>query len=222
MRYFVAVICFALVAALAIWPELRFDNISLALLVVAIVAILLPEFRVAFGRVKKLKLGEFEVELAERLKELAGNTEAVESSLIRKNRESIVTEPREEEIARWLATAGSDPRASLLVLAIEIEKTVRDIAQAADVPESKRPYPLSRQLTMLAEREFIDPRIVPLFRDFWTIRNSVVHGHHFELSEGKLYELVELGLRILRLLRAGAGRVSNPSENGQRDSSFMY
>jgi hypothetical protein len=221
VRYIIAVFCIGVIAARAIWPELRFDNISLALLVVAVVASLLPELRGALGRVKKVKVGDVEVELGEKLKALAGKTEAVESSLAQEKRQPIIPEATDDEVSIWLTSAGSDPRAALLLLAIEIEKTARELATAAEIPQSSRPYPLSKQLAVLAERQVIDPRIVPLFQDFWSIRNSVVHGHHFELSEGKLYELVEFGLRILRLLRTGSGPLQSGLDAASPESNFI-
>lgn len=202
MRYIVAAICVGLIGVRAVWPEVRFDNISLTLLIVAALATLLPELRVALQRVKKVKFGDFEVELAEKLKALASGTEEVESSVAQQDRQPLAVEPSYSNVESWLAAAATSPRASLVLLAIEIEKAVRDLAMAAKIPEAKRPL-LTRHIGILAKRGVIDERIVPLFRDFWAIRNSVVHGQHFELSEGKLYELLELGLRIVRLLRAG-------------------
>lgn len=209
MRYIVVAICVGLMAVRAVWPEVRFDNISLTLLIIAAVVVLLPELREALEGVKKVKIGKFEFEIVEKLKALASDTEKVESSVAKQDLQPIVLEPSYSNVEAWLAAAATNPRASLVLLAIEIEKTIRDLATAAKIPEAKRPL-LTRHIGILAKRGVIDERIVPLFRDFWAIRNSVVHGQHFELSEGKLYELLELGLRIVRLLRASAS--SSPKE----------
>ncbi len=212
MKYVVIAICAVIIVVRSLWPEVRFDNISLILLIVAAFPFLLSEFRGVLGRVKKVKVGDFEVELAEKLNALAGKTEAVELSVSQEDRQPLdVEQPRDDNVASWLVAAGSDPRASLVLLAVEIEKTVCDLAVAADIPESRRPL-LSRHISVLAQRGVLNQQIVPLFREFWAIRNLVVHGQHFELSEGKLYELLELGIRIVRLLRAGSGRVADRSE----------
>lgn len=221
MRYAVALACFALIVARAIWPDLRFDAISLALLVVAAAALLVREWQELVGRIKKVKVGEVEVEFAEKLKDLANKTQSLETSLLEDKRIAVVREPPGGDIPHWMAMAGSDPRASLLLIGIEIEKTVRDIAAAAEMQLPSRPYPLSTQLAALGERELIDPRVVPLFTEFWAIRNAVVHGQHFEISEGKLYELVELGARILRMLRLKPCDRSTGSDNSDRGANFI-
>jgi len=63
MRLVVAITCFGLIIARAVWPEIRFDNISLTLLAITALAVLLPELRKHLGPVKTVKIGPFEVEL---------------------------------------------------------------------------------------------------------------------------------------------------------------
>ena len=81
MRYIIGIICVALIAIRAIWPNFRFDNISLILFFIGSIVLLFPELREVIARVKKLKLGKFEVDLGEKLKELAANTENVEANV---------------------------------------------------------------------------------------------------------------------------------------------
>ena len=52
----------------------------------------------------------------------------------------------------------------------------------------------------MVSEKILSKDILASFKDFWLIRNQVVHGTHFELSERQLYELVEIGVRILKLL----------------------
>jgi len=217
MRWVVAIACFGLIIARAAWPEILFDNISLTLLVITALAVLLPDLRKHLGPVKKVKIGPFEVDLGEKLEKLAGKTAILESSIQERKDQIVLKAMPEGRVPLWLAQGGTDPRASLLLLTIEIERTIRNLAKAAEVPQPRHIYPLYRLLGSLAERQIVDKRLVRLFRDFWAVRNTVVHGHHFEISEGKLYELIELGLRILRILKVSSVR---PSSNpGDRENS---
>jgi len=209
MRWVVAITCFGLIIARAVWPEIRFDNISLTLLAITALAVLLPELRKHLGPVKTVKIGPFEVDLGEKLEKLAGKTAILESVIQERKEQIILKAMPEDRVPLWLAQGGTDPRASLLLLAIEIERTIRNLAKAADVPQPYHTYPLYRLLGSLAERQIVDKRLVRLFRDFWAVRNTVVHGHHFEISEGKLYELIELGFRILRILKVSSVRPSS-------------
>jgi len=219
MRWVVTVICMGIIVVRAVWPELRFDNISVILLVLAAVSALLPELYKHIGKIKKVKIGDVEVELEEKLKKLAGETEAAESAVQDRKGQLVMETTQEDFVIQRLEQAGTDPRAALLLIAIEIERTVRDLAEASDIPHPRRTHPVSRLLAMLADRQVVDERLVGLFRDFWSVRNAVVHGHHFELSEGKLYELIELGMRLLRLLQVGS--VRPPEQPKRRQSTFI-
>ena len=212
-RYTIVIICGVVIVARAICPGLRFDNISLIIFMLGSIVILLPELRDIIGRVKKFKMGDFEVELAEKLEELAVKTDNAEIMAGERAKPEMIFHGINDEVVGKLAQASSDPRAALLLIAIEIEQVVRSLAEQVDIQNSRR-YPISKLLHLLAEKQVITPEVVPIFQDFWTIRNQVVHGHHFELSTGKLYELVELGVRILRLLsmtKLGSKNISNDS-----------
>ena len=151
-------------------------------------------------RIRKVKKGDFELEVGEAISELADKTSRVEDSV------EEVTSPNtrysgiSDEITRRIADAASDPRGAFLVLAIEIEGRIRQLANQLNIVEANRIIPLIRVLEILTERGFIGREVISIFRDFWAIRNRVAHGVHYELERGRLYELVDLGMRILRLL----------------------
>lgn len=200
MRFIIGVICISLIIIRAIWPNFKFDNISLILFVTCAIVLLFPELWELIRRVRKVRIGDFEVEIGEKLKELATKTENVETNISEVSIKQAEYQGISDEVIGKFIQTSSDPRAALLMVAIEIERTIRSISDKAKIPESRKPYPISRVITSLAKKEIINPNVVPIFKDFWAIRNKVVHGLHFELSSGKLYELIALGLRILRLL----------------------
>jgi len=200
MRYIIGAVCLAVVILRATLPNLKFDNVSLVLFVLGVIILLFPEIHDLIRRIKRVKIGSFEMELGEKLKELAARTDNVEEKASNSPLKSHISPERDDEVIKRFINVSSDPRATLLLVAIEIEKSLRNLAEQAQVPEAKRFYSTTKLMNFLADKRMINPDVVPIFKDFWSIRNQVVHDHHFDLSSGKLYELTELGLRILRLL----------------------
>jgi uncharacterized protein YutE (UPF0331/DUF86 family) len=200
LRTIVVIICLLMIVIRAIWSNLKFDNISLIIFTLGLIVLLLPQFRDFISRIRKFRFGDFEVELGEKLKDLAAKTEKVEANVPDISMEQTTYKGISDEIENKIIQASNDPRAALMIVAIEIEKKVRSIADKAEIPEARRPYPINRIINSLAQKEIINSEVVLIFSDFWNIRNQVVHGYHLDLSPGKLYELIEIGIRILKLL----------------------
>lgn len=221
MRYVLLAVCVGVIVARAALPELRFDNISLLLLVLVVIILLIPELPALMGRIRKLRVGDFEIELDEKLTELAAKTDTVEAAV---GEQAAVLSPDRLMESKFAIATGIDsevtklmelpnPEAALVLIAAQIEKTIRILASETDLPELRYPRPFRQVLRVLVEKQLLNPDIFPLFQDFWAIRNRVVHGRHFEVSEGRLYELVELGFRILRLLAITRIRLEDSAEN---------
>ncbi|MCJ7666961.1 MAG: hypothetical protein MUP04_01515, partial [Anaerolineae bacterium] len=180
------------------YPKFLFDETSLILLALAVLVLLLPDD--IFLRLKKLKGPGFEVEFDSKIRELVSKTGEAEKAVEKTARPEIEYRGLAPEVLDKLAEAASDPRAALLLIAIDIERAARAIAESFELPEAKRPVSANLLIRALVEKGIIPAEVSGAFRDFWHIRNLVAHGQHFELSEDRLYELVELGIRVLRLL----------------------
>lgn len=114
--------------------------------------------------------------------------------------ESIKIEKKYPELSndfkKLLADAAVDSRGALLIVAIEIESIVRKLAKKASIDFGST----TRLVNELSKRKIIDEKIVPIFKDFWNIRNRIVHDPSEKISENIIYELTYLGLRVLNLL----------------------
>lgn len=200
MKYIIAFICILIVVIRNLIPTMVFDNNSLLLLIVAFIVLIIPNTEELFGRLKKIKKGDVELEFEAKLSKLNATTEKAEESLDK----PVIKPQKSTGISSVASTrifqASADPRAALLIVAIEIEQAVRTLAEESKIPESKRFYSIPRMLEVLVSEGKLPKKILSSFRDFWSIRNHVVHGIHFELPERQLYELVEIGVRILKLL----------------------
>lgn len=101
-----------------------------------------------------------------------------------------------------LTAPAANPRGILVSLAVEIEKVLRRIAEYYDIPEARKTTSPHKLMQIMVKRRIISEEIFPLFRDFWMIRNQAVHSAKFKISEEELYRLIDLGIRILRLLNS--------------------
>jgi len=81
-------------------------------------------------------------------------------------------------------------------LIIEIKSIVRKLAEKARIEFGST----TKLVIELSKRKIIDEKILPIFKDFWNIRNIIVHGSSEKVSENIIYELTYLGYRILTLL----------------------
>lgn len=205
MRYLVAAASLALVVARAVWPDVRVDEISLVLFALAALALLLPDIAPVASRIRRFKLWNLEVELSEEISELAHRAEAAEREASRERETAPAEAPvaLAPEVRQWVVEAAADPRAGLLLVAIEIEQAIQRLAARHGVASGVGRVSAHRTLVDLAERGVVPREVVPLFEDFWQVRNRVVHGAGFEVPAGQIYELVDVGFRILELLSLG-------------------
>ena len=80
----------------------------------------------------------------------------------------------------------------------EIEQKIKYIAQLHGIA----PQPTAQQVVrQLSDTNKISPdEVYFAFQEFWDIRNTIVHGLSYRLSSKYLYETIDLGLRLLKLI----------------------
>lgn len=211
--YLVAALC-ALIIILRAWlPDFRFDETSLILFAIGVVVLVLFELGDIYSRVR-FKFRDIEVELERRLAALTVQTEEAERAMQETPPGEVEYRGLPVAVSNRLAEAASDPRAALLLVAIDIERAARELAESFGLPEATRPTSVLSVVRALTRQGVLPQEVQAAFMDFWAIRNQVVHGHHFELSEGRLFELVELGLRVLSLLSGGRKSGSKRGSGG--------
>lgn len=201
-RYLALSICWIIIFVKMFFPEIIFDDTSFKVLLIITLLVLMPDIKESLNKIR-LKHGDFELIIGAEISKLEDRTTEAES-LIKMEPESdsttnIIYEDISIELKNKLIETSSDPRGSLMILAIEIEAKIRELAKMVQVTDDKRPYPILRLLMIMTQKEYIPEEILPVFRDFWDIRNRVIH-EGYKVDKEMLFPLVELGLRILRLL----------------------
>lgn len=191
-RYVIIVICFLLVGLRILIPKINFDLLSIYLLIIAAVLLLFPYINEWISNIRKLKIGNYEIEIGSAVNKLEKETSNFEESI--KDRKKYPELP--ENFKKLLADASAEPRGALLIVAIEIESVVRELAKKNHINFGST----MKLANELSEKKVINEEILPIFKDFWNIRNMVVHGLHERINENTIYELTYLGFRILNLL----------------------
>ncbi|WP_338542817.1 hypothetical protein [Paenibacillus tundrae] len=187
------------------FEKIRFDNTSLYVLVLLVLILLIPNIQDLILRIKKIKKGDFELEWDEQMiKELINNIEKVEERKI-DHKEDDTKQPNQAKddtpsvdyFKESLKPYIDEPRIILILVAIEIEKRVRNLAfdTGTKIIMSHR-----QALKEVIDKNIISTEVLLMNDQFMKVRNVVVHGRDDELSNKDLYETASLGLRILAFL----------------------
>ncbi|MEC0125348.1 APC family permease [Paenibacillus pabuli] len=214
-------LCITVIILRMFSDNIRFDNTSLYILVLLIVTTLIPDLKDLLLRIKRFKKGDFELELSEIVQELKDKVEEVEEkqtkNLIKDNKEpkndslneedvvkeapeeyevstkKVKRDPFEEQIKELI----DHPVPLIILISSEIEKRVRLLV----LKENNKMY-LNHRAAMkeAVNKKIISKDIWILNEKFMKIRNYAAHGHNSAFNEIEIYEAIELGLRILKLL----------------------
>lgn len=192
-------LCLLIVLTRFVHPELKYDSDSRDLILIAVICILVPDIVRLIARIRKLKIGENEVELGEALDDLANKTQAAE--------DHVDSDPAENytrsgpsvsaNVERYLR----DPRGGLIAVAVDIEERVSSLLMQRNISATMRAYASPMHgVELLAKHGVVVPELPMLMRDFWHVRNRAFHRSDLQLTERDILRLVDLGVRILDLL----------------------
>lgn len=193
--------CLGFLIARIIWPSAKIDSISIWLLVIVAIIILAPELRLLIPYVSEAKIGPVTLKMREDIQKVFQDVETAEES-ISQEPDLIISPQASKEFGdiRSLLKSNVDPRQVLVMLSIDLEKKVRDRLREAGIPEASRPLSLSRMVDIGQEAGVFPEEIFPIVREFWQVRNSVVHSGDIEIDNATLYSLIDAGLEVLGLL----------------------
>ncbi len=199
-NFVIFIIAILLIIVRIIFPEIKFDNISLYLFIVAVVSVLIPNIGETIERVKKLKKGDFEIEFSEQLANLNRETEKVEEQIANQidKKVNIVDDKLDKKIEKIIENMNNS-RGALITLSVEIEASIRNLGEKYQLPRSMTMNTV-RTISELSKRNYISEEVFFLFKDFWAIRNRAAHDVEFDLHEFQQYNIIDIGIRILKLL----------------------
>lgn len=196
VRLLVAAVFIGLVIARMVYPDLRFDQLSFQLLVVAAIVVLLPDIKDVLSRVRKIKKGDWEIELDDAISQLKQKAEEVKKSLPSKKnaKNDLVVETFTDYISK-----ADSARSALLLIASDIEKQLRKLAQKVKI-EGATTHSARLLVAELVYQNKVQPELVPLFEDFWSIRSRVMRHTEYELEYEALSDVLGAAIEISRLV----------------------
>jgi len=180
------------IAAL-LWPIFAFSALFL----------FRPEIRNILQRIRKGKLLGQELELQESLERLESSKDAALAEVEAQPTPQLPapapqTEAADDVARQVLREAGESPKAGLLLLSAEIERSLREILLSNGWAQPGRPLSISRSLELLAANGSLPTALLGATRDFYRVRNEIAHG--IGASEGDVLRAVDAGTEIYRAL----------------------
>lgn len=200
-RWIVVVFCIALIVARFVYPTLQVDSTTIWLIVIASLAFFLPDLKAFTPYIKRVKIGDTEIELKDEIGKLSDEVdkakEAASQKLEIKDSKDLYRAFLEAESI--LEKVDKDPRATLLLLSSRIEKQLKLRLTEAGT-NIERVYSF-RELSRLATSQGILPKeFAPALDDFITVRNRVAHGEAFDVNDNVIYSLISIGTKLLELV----------------------
>ena len=116
-----------------------------------------------------------------------------------------VTTPQEQEqeesvVRNIVSEAARSPKATLILLASELEKLARDILATTGHLEGRRFIPVTQAIAELDQKFGLPRHISSSLKSFWEARNRLIHGG--EGTDEDILRAVDSGLTILKALQA--------------------
>ncbi len=193
------------------WPSrVQMDWPTIALLAISFAFICGPELSTILPLIKRLRLGEAEIEMQDSVKKLHEEVEEAENAIVGRPEEHAVKwnayrtwQPGERSERSILALAARDKESALVLLAIEIEKELFSLSQRTGLGD-KPPRTIRDAVDQMVSKGIFPAAVGKAIIEFRNVRNKVIHPIRERLvDEAMLTSAIDSGIRILRLLRSG-------------------
>ncbi|OGD17399.1 hypothetical protein A2V47_00310 [Candidatus Atribacteria bacterium RBG_19FT_COMBO_35_14] len=198
--YLIVIFICLIIIARIVWPNINYDDTSFYLTLLAVIIFVIPNIGELFSRIKRLKKGDFEIELESKLDSLTEKTEKAEEDIEKLEIEEFEFKSKPDEIRKRIIEYTKDPRGGLISIAIEINSMISKLATYYQLFKNVKHISPIRTIDVLTNRGLVPNELQSLIRDFWIVRNQAVHSSEFQLTNQQLYRLLDLGIRILDLL----------------------
>lgn len=186
--------------------HVQIDWPTITLVVIALILVFWSEIVAILPYIKRLRLGDAEIEMRDEVAKLYENVEKIESTLptpreripIQKAELNLTGRRSEADI---LELAARDKEAALILLVIEIEKELARLSGHKDEPDKSRT--IRETLDRLVREDAITRDLADTVLTFRDVRNMVVHPiRQMSVDKSILTSAIDSGVRILRILRS--------------------
>lgn len=187
----------------SLWPQhLSMDWPSVTLLVAGVFFCFSGHVAAFLPYIKRLKLGQAEIEIQEKLGVLSKNVKQLEDAPEKaiRHASSTATDTTDTSIeSTILDIASKDKAAALIRLGIELEGRIALLCKEANVMPAHRTWRDS--INTLTRAKILDPTLANALIEFRDVRNRVIHsGLRAPVQQSMLTRAIDDGLNLLRLL----------------------
>jgi uncharacterized protein YutE (UPF0331/DUF86 family) len=194
-RNLLATLVFVIVVAHILYPSrVQIDWPTIALVGIFILLVFAPKLSWIIPFVKRIKLGEAEVEMQESLQRLHQDVKKAEGAIGIADHEPGGTEEKILELA------SRDKESAIVRIAIEIEKGLETLFRSAS-PGTDPPKTIRELVRELELKGVLSPPVAKAIIEFRDVRNRVIHPRVGQVHAYVLSSALDSGIRILRLLR---------------------
>jgi len=194
-RHLLAILVLVIVVAHVLFPSrVQIDWPTIALVGILILLVFASKLSWILPFVKRIKLGEAEVEMQESIQRLHQDVKRAEGGI---GIESDAAGVTEEHI---LDLASRDKESAIVRIAIEIENELGALYRRAD-PNAEPPKTIRELVKELELKGILTPAVAKAIIEFRDVRNQVIHPRAGQVHAYVLSSALDSGIRILRLLR---------------------
>jgi hypothetical protein len=174
-RWLIIFVCIGLIVARIIRPNIQVDVITIWLVAITAIMFLMPEIRSITPYIKRIKVGDTEIELKEQIKEevkeLGKEVDHVQDTVTNKAEREI---PRElmPDINEVLQTLSISSRAALLLLSSKIEQQVNKRLVEAGLKSEDKYFSFRSAVLKGVQAGLFPEEISSSFLEFINVRHG--------------------------------------------------
>jgi len=196
----------AVILSHIIFPtHVQLDWPTFALLAIFVAVLFWPELRGILPTIKKLRIGNTEIETWESVRKLHQDVEKAEGLSVASTGPTVELRATEtavpfERVRRILTLASKDKEMAILRISTEIEKELTALFQRSGVGQSP-PHTIWGTVNILLSKGILPPEFATAIIEFRNVRNKVAHPIRGDsVDESVLTSTIDSGVRILQLL----------------------
>jgi len=200
LKYFLLVlICLTFASIRLIRPTVLIDGNTVWLIAIITAILIIPDLKVILPYIKRIRVGDTEIELAEQAEKLGKTVEQVNEEVGAEGNWEI-PENISFEVNDVLNDAKDDPRAAFLLLATKIENVIRTRMDTVDTSYSRRFITLPKLGEEGVVKQIFPAQLISIFTEFWIVRNKIAHGQAVDFDKDTIYSWISVGTDILKLV----------------------
>jgi len=198
--YLVALAAVIVIVARILNKDITFDNISLILFGIAATCILVPYLLRGLPPLRKLKVGDYEVEFEEKLRSLENKVieseQEVQETKVPPRSESVDWREYYREYNSIIGSSVSNVE-KILAASNLVERMILDAARAFDIDNGNIRKSARGVIVEMERQGLISQAERAAFAEFSDLRNRVVHGI-LSPTDSQTARFLDLGWRLVR------------------------